>query len=115
MHIKKVTQKFKAILASPTNTALFLVDNYARTEQSDIGPIHEFMNDVFRTHFKDASLPICPKWLIFGTVLCREYKIVKIGDCLQIGKMLEMDGGEIDFCLWYLDCIGSLMHYTNNQ
>ena len=113
--LKKVTQKFKAtgILVSPTNASLFSVDNYAGTEQSDIGPIREFMNNIFRTHFKDASLPIRPKWLIFGTVLRREYKIVKMEDCLEIGKILKMDEGEIDFCLWYLDCIGSLMHYTN--
>ena len=71
------------------------------------------MNNVFRTHFKKASLPIRPKWLIFGTVLRREYKIVKMEDCIEIGKMLEMDTNEIDFCLWYLDCIGTLMHYTN--
>ena len=111
--LKKVTQKFEKILAFPTNASLFSVDNYAGTEQSDIGPIREFMNNIFRTHFKDASLPIRPKWLIFGTVLRREYKIVKMEDCLEIGKILKMDVGEIDFCLWYLDCIGSLMHYTN--
>ena len=111
--LKKVTQKFEKILALPTNSCLFSVDNYAGTELSDIGPIREFMNNIFRTHFKDASLPIRPKWLIFGTVLRREYKIVNMEDCLEIGKILEMDGGEVDFCLWYLDCIGSLMYYTN--
>ena len=111
--LKKVTQKFKDILASPTDCSLFSVDNYAGTEQSDIAPIREFMNNVFRTHFKDASLPIRPKWLIFGTVLRREYKIVKMDDCIEIGRLLEMDTNEIDFCLWYLDCIGTLMHYTN--
>ena len=111
--LKKVTKRFEKILVSPRNASLFSVDNYAGTEQSDIGPIRKFMNNVFHTHFKDASLPIYPKWLIFGTVLRREYKIVKIENCLEIGKMLEMDEGEIDFCLWYLSCIGSLMRYTN--
>ena len=111
--LKEVKQRFKKILVSPSNASLFAVDNYAGTEQSDIGPIREFMNKVFHTRFKDASLPIYPKWLIFGTMLRLKYKIVKIEDCLEIGEMLEMDEGEIDFCLWYLSCIGSLMRYTN--
>ena len=27
--------------------------------------------------------------------------------------MLGIDKEEIKFCLWYLDCIGTLMYYTN--
>ena len=113
--LRKVTKQFKKILVSPpssSSASFFSVDNYAGTEQSDIGPIREFMNTVFSTHFKRASLPICPKWLIFGVVLRREFKIVQMYDCVEIGRLLEMDKEEIDFCLWYLHCIGTLMHYT---
>ena len=113
--LEKTVKKFNDILVTPSqsNTSFFSVDNYNGTEQSDIGPIREFMNNIFSTHFKGASLPIRPKWLIFGTIIRREYKIVKMDDCMELGKMLEMDREEIKFCIWYLDCIGTLMHYTN--
>ena len=113
--LEKTVQKFSSVLVTPphSNTSFFPVDNYNGTEQSDIGPIRRFMNDVFSTHFKDASLPICPKWLIFGTIIRREYKIVKVDNCIELGGILEMDGEEIKFCIWYLNCIGTLMHYPN--
>ena len=113
--LKNTVQKFPKVLVTPphSNTSFFSVDNYNGSEESDIGPIRKFMNDVFSTHFKDASLPIRPKWLIFGTIIRREYKIVMITACIELGKMLEMDGEEIKFCIWYLDHIGTLMYYTN--
>ena len=112
--MKNVTEKYSDIIVSSPNTSssLFLVDNYEGTEQSDIGSIREFMTRVFQSHFKKACLPIHPKWLIFGTMLRIEYKIVKMEDCLEIGQMLEMDKDETELCLWYLDLIGTLMHYT---
>ena len=113
--LKKITQNFKKILVSPFNSpnaSFFSVDNYAGTEETDIGPIREFVSAIFSTHFKEASVPICPKWLLLGALLRREYKIVVIDDCLEIGRMLEMDNEEIMVCLWYLNCIGTVMHYT---
>ena len=113
--LKKIVDKFSDVMVFPShlNTSFFPVDNYTGTEKSDIGPIREFMNKIFSTHFKEASLPIRPKWLILGTILRKEYKIVIMKDCLNIGEMLEMDHEEIRFSLWYLDCIGTLMHYTS--
>ena len=113
--LKNITQKFKDILVFPPDspTSFFSVDNYTGTEQSDIGPIREFMNSIFRSHFKDASLPVRPKWLIFGTLLRKEYKIVKMDECLDLGDVLGMDKKEVEFCIWYLSCIGTLMYYTN--
>ena len=113
--LKNITQKFKDILVFPPDspTSFFTVDNYTGTEQSDIGPIREFMNSIFRSHFKDASLPVRPKWLIFGTLLRKEYKIVKMDECLELGDMLGMDKKEVEFCIWYLSCIGTLMYYTD--
>ena len=110
LSLKEITRNFEKFLVS---SSLFSVDNYAGTEESDVGPIREFMNKIFHQHFKQASLPIRPKWLILGTLLRREYKIAKMKDCLEIGQMLKMDKDEIKFCLWYLDCIGTLMHYTH--
>ena len=114
--LKKIIQYFNKILVCPThssNASFFSVDNYTGTEQTDIGPLREFINTIFSTHFKEASIPICPKWLIFGVVLRREYKIVPMDDCLEIGRMLEMDDEEVRLCLWYLNCIGTIMHYIS--
>ena len=113
--LRKTVQSFHKIILSPSssNPCFFPVDNYSGSEESDIGPLRKFMNNIFNTHFKDASLPIRPKWLIFGVLLRREYKIVNIDDCLEIGKLLDMDEDDVRFCIWYLNCIGTLMHYTN--
>ena len=106
----------KEILLCPfhsSGTSFFSIDNYAGTEQTDIGPLREFMNAIFSVHFKEASVSICPKWLIFGVVLRREYKIVTMDNCLEIGRILEMEYEEINLCLWYLNCIGTVMHYIS--
>ena len=124
--LKQVTGKFKKILVAPptsvetsSSTSLemsspfFSVDNYDGKEAVDIAPIRNFMNKVFATHFQGASLPIRKKWLIFNIILRREYRIVKLSDCFEIANMLGIDKEEMKFCLWYLDCIGTLMYYAN--
>ena len=101
--LKATTQKFAEILVSPppdSESSFFAVDNFAGTEQSDIAPIRDFLSDVFASHFKDASLPIKPKWLLLGTLLRMEYSIVSMEDCLEIGRLLEMDEEDTKFCLW---------------
>ena len=101
--LKATTQKFAGILVSPppdSESSFFAVDNFAGTEQSDIAPIRDFLSDVFASHFKDASLPIKPKWLLLGTLLRMEYSIVSMEDCLEIGRLLEMDEEDTKFCLW---------------
>ncbi len=101
--LKATTQKFAEILVSPPSdfeSSFFAVDNFAGTEQSDIAPIRDFMSNVFASHFSHASLPIKPKWLLLGTLLRREYSIVSMEDCLEIGRMLEMDEEDTKFCLW---------------
>ncbi len=97
------TQKFAEILVSPpsdSKSSFFAVDNFTGTEQSDIAPICDFLSDIFASHFKDASLPIKPKWLLLGTLLRMEYSIVSMEDCLEIGRLLEMDEEDTKFCLW---------------
>ncbi|XP_064385874.1 uncharacterized protein LOC135334561 isoform X3 [Halichondria panicea] len=114
--LKATTQKFTEILVSPppdSESSFFAVDNFIGTEQSDIAPIRDFLSDVFTCHFKDASLPIKPKWLLLGTLLRMEYSIVSMEDCLEIGRLLEMDEEDTKFCLWYLQKIGSILHYGN--
>ena len=124
--LKQVTGKFKKIVVTPpppakassstsldTSSPFFAVDNYDGKEAVDIAPIRNFMNKVFSTHFQAASLPIRKKWLILNIILRREYRIVKLKDCFEIADMLDIDREEVRFCLWYLDCIGTLMYYTN--
>ncbi len=103
--LKATTQKFAEILVSPpshSGASFFAVDNFTGTEESDIAPIRDFMSKVFASHFSHASLPIKPKWLLLGTLLRMEYSIVSMEDCLEIGRMLEMDEEDTKFCLWYI-------------
>ncbi|XP_064392422.1 uncharacterized protein LOC135340061 isoform X3 [Halichondria panicea] len=116
--LKDIVQKFDEVMIFPSanssSKVLFTVDNYTGTEQSDIAPLRKFLSKIFHKRFKDASLPIRPKWLLFGLILRREYKIASVEDCLELGKKLEMDENETKFCLRYLhDCVGTVMHYTN--
>ena len=72
------------------------------------------LSEIFQTRFKNTLLPIRPKWLLFGLILRREYKIASVEDCLELGMKLEMDENETKFCLRYLhDCVGTVMHYTS--
>ncbi|XP_064392626.1 uncharacterized protein LOC135340238 isoform X2 [Halichondria panicea] len=116
--LKDIVQKFDKVMICPSanssSKVLFTVDNYTGTEQSDIAPLRKLLSEIFHKRFKDALLPIRPKWLLFGLILRREYKIASIEDCLELGKKLEMDENETKFCLRYLhDCVGTVMHYTN--
>ena len=115
--LKKITKEFDKFLPSLSSLdaapSFFSVDNYAGTEESDIGQIREFMNEIFSTHFREQSLPIRPQWLIFGTLLRREYRVIEVKDCVKVGEMLKMEEEEVLLCLRYLDCIGTLMFYTN--
>ena len=111
----RVTKNYSQILVNPSvNSTFFAVDNFTGTEQSDVGPIREFMSNIFHTRFKKASLPIRSKWLWLSLVLRREYRIVSRANCLDFAKSLEMDEEEVDFALWYLHfCTGTLMYYPD--
>ena len=120
--LKKVTQKFsKIVVTPPQNTSaeatssspFFSVNNYDGQEAVDIAPIRTFMNEIFQSRFQEASLPVQKKWLILNVILRREYRIAEMKHCYEIGEMLDIDKEEVKFCLWYLDCIGTLMYYTN--
>ena len=115
--LEMVTGKFDQTVVTPpqavTSSPFFSVNNYDGKAAEDITPIRNFMSKIFSTRFQKASLPIQRKWLILNIILRREYRIVELKDCFEIGHMLGIDKEEIKFCLWYLDCIGTLMYYTN--
>ena len=110
----KLTSTFDKIVAYPSSKCFFAVDNLTGKDQDDVGPIRNFMSYLFQSHFKNASLPIRPKWLWLSLILRREFKIVSTVDCQEIGSLLEMDREEINTALWYLHyCTGSLMYYPD--
>ena len=112
--LKKVTSKFSEIIANPDEkSTFFAVDNYQGTEQSDIAPIRAHLHRLFSTHFRDASLPVRPAYLLFSIILRKEFCIATLEDCLEIGKRLGMRLKEdVEFSLWYLHhCVGALMYY----
>ena len=115
--LKKVTEKFEKIVVTPpqniTSSPFFSVNNWDGKEAADIAPIRSFMNEIFSKRFQNAKLPIQKKWLILNIILRREYRIVEIKECIEIGDMLDIKKDDVMFCLWYLDCIGTLMYYTN--
>ena len=113
--LKQITRRYSKIVAHPDfNKCFFAVDNLNGTDESDVGPIRDFMSTIFQSHFKDAFLPIRPNWLWFSLILRREYRIVSMVDCVDIAQSLGIDREEIDFILWYLHfCTGSLMYYPN--
>ena len=115
--LEMVTGKFDQTVVTPpqavTSSPFFSVNNYDGKAAEDITPIRNFMSKIFSTRFQNASLPIQRKWLILNIILRREYRIVELRDCFEIADMLDIDREEIKFCLWYLDCIGTLMYYTN--
>ena len=71
------------------------------------------MNKIFCVYFQDASLPVPKKWLVLNIILRREYCVVKLMDCFDIGNILGINEEEVKFCLWYLHSVGALMYYTN--
>ena len=133
--LKKVIQKFPEIIISPgseqqniehsepldgartqsdSKSCFFSVDNLNGTEVSDIGPVRNFLSRIILSRFKNGSLPIRPKWLIFGLLLRKQFQIATIEDCFELGEMLEMQKEEVKVCLWYLhNCVGTILHYTN--
>ncbi len=128
--LKPITQTFDKILVFPKHQnesddtagkdvnsssdrmSFFALDNNRGTESSEISPLRDLMNEIFSARFSKASLPISKNWLVLGIILRKEFKIATIDDCIEIGKMLEMDEDDTKFCLWYLHSIGSVMYYT---
>ena len=112
-----VTGKFDEIVITlpqtVTSSPFFSVNNYDGEAAEDIAPIRNFMNEIFHTRFQKAFLRVRKNWLILNIVLRIEYCIVELKDCFEIGEVLGIDRGEVKFCLWYFDCIGTLMYYPN--
>ncbi|XP_064407245.1 uncharacterized protein LOC135352042 isoform X4 [Halichondria panicea] len=127
--LKPTTKTFEKILVFPkqeSNTSddtadkdasdrmsFFALDNNKGTENAEISPLRGLLNKLFYFHFGKTSLPISKNWLVLGIILRKEYQIVTVEDCIEIGKRLEMDEEETTICLLYLHSIGSILYYTD--
>ena len=109
--IDTITRKFKHIIKHPGNMKFFSVDNVS-DKDSDLDPLRSHLKVVFDTFFRNATVRIHPNQLFLGVVLRKEFVIVSLYDCIQIGRELKMDKEEIEFTLWYLsECVGALIYH----
>ena len=108
-----VSESVSGATANPSKRLFFPVNNYDSLEKDDIAPIRNTMNKIICDHFQESFLPIKRKWLILNILLRKNYSIVKIADCVEIGEELDMDEEDVKFCLRYFSCIGTLMYYPN--
>ncbi len=111
--LSTITSNFGDVILHPDDKHFFSVDNFSGTD-ADIDPIREHLQRVFDSRFDDAELPIRPVQLLFGVILRKEFEIVTMEECIQIGKALQMDEDEVKFTIWYLhQCVGALLYYPD--
>ena len=121
--VGRITTIFQGIHAKPPVTdaesrgplepTFFEVDNFNGT-QADIDPIREHLNSVFNGQLEKAKLPIRPAQLLFGIILRKEYDIVTLDECYQIGEKLKMQKDDVEFTLRYLHhCVGAILYYPD--
>ena len=110
--ISTVTCNFEDLLFHPDDDQHFIaLDNFAGTD-ADLDQLREHLQDMFDTYFKGAQLRIRPPQLLLGVILRKEYDIVSMADCIQIGIALNMDEEEVKFSVWYLDrWVGALIYH----
>ena len=110
--ISTVTCNFEDLLFHPDDDQHFIaLDNFAGTD-ADLDQLREHLQDMFDTYFKGAQLRIRPPQLLLGVILRKEYDIVSMADCIQIGIALNMDEEEVEFSVWYLDrWVGALIYH----
>ena len=98
---------------APLKPTFFEVDNF-KGSQADIDPIREHLNSVFNGQLEKAKLPIRPAQLLFGIILRKEFDIVTLDECYQIGKELDMKKKDVKFTLRYLHhCVGAILYYPD--
>ena len=110
--ISSVTSNFEDLLFHPAKDQHFIaLDNFAGTE-ADLDTLREHLQKMFNGFFKSAQLRIRPPQLLLGVILRKEYDIVSMADCIQIGRALNMDEEEVKFSVWYLDrWVGALIYH----
>ena len=110
--ISTITCNFEDLLFHPDDDQHFIaLDNFAGTD-ADLDQLREHLQDMFDTYFKGAQLRIRPPQLLLGVILRKEYDIVSMADCIQIGRALNMDEEEVKFSVWYLDrWVGALIYH----
>ena len=112
--LKGLVKDFDEVVIPADSKLVFFAADNMHGKDSDIDPVREHLNSVFNHNLKDAKLPIRPAQLLFGIVLRKEFHIITIDECYQIGEELRMDKSEVDFALWYLHhCVGALLYHPD--
>ena len=112
--LKGLVKDFDEVVIPADRERVFFAADNMHGKDSDIDPVREHLNSVFNHNLKDVKLPIRPAQLLFGIVLRKEFHIITIDECYQIGEELSMDEDEVDFALWYLHhCVGALLYHPD--
>ena len=112
--LKGLVKDFDEVVMPADRERVFFAADNMHGKDSDIDPVRKHLNSVFNRNLKDAKLPIRPAQLLFGIVLRKEFHIITIDECYQIGDELSMDKNEVDFALWYLHhCVGALLYHPD--
>ena len=109
--ISTITCHFDELLFHPADDQHFIaLDNFKGTD-ADLDPLRVHLQKMFNSFFKGAQLRIRPTQLLLGIVLRKEYDIVSMDDCIDIGRALNMVEEEVRFSVWYLDrWVGALIY-----
>ena len=109
--LKKITDNFQEIVVNPAGNKSFLaIDNFKGTEESDLSPLRAHIMDLI-TGRLDISIPIPPTWLLLSIILRKEFQVAPMTECMEIGKLLNMED-DVKPALEYLHyVVGALMYY----
>ena len=110
--LTRITQTFENVVDFPESRSLLAVDNYSG-EENDLEPLFKYLEGVFQNNFKKHSLVINPTQLLLGIILrgMKEYNIVSMDICIQIGSAMKMEEEVVRSTLCYLDRVAGLLIY----
>ena len=113
--LKKITDNFQGVVVNPAGNKSFLaIDNFKGTEKSDLSPLRAHIMDLI-TGRLDISIPIPPTWLLLSIILRKEFQVAPMEECMEIGKLLNMEN-DVKLALEYLHyVVGALMYYPEIQ
>ena len=114
LEVRNIIDNFceSGVVVTPAREESFVaIDNYKGTEESDLFVLRAHVMDLI-TKKLNVSIPIRPAWLILSIILRKEFEVVSLSTCFEIGNCLNMDQEETKTALWYLhNIVGAIMYY----
>ena len=114
--IRNITDNFRksGVIRNPAREeSLIAIDNYKGTEESDLSVLRAHVMHLI-TKELNVSIPIRPAWLILSIILRKEFEVVSLSTCLEIGKHLKLNKEDTKNALWYLhNIVGAIMYYSD--